>query len=297
MSQLSKQHILITGAAGFVGRALTKSLLKNNHQLFLVSRKKGWSVPGAKVIVGDLNDPGFCQRAVRGIDLVYYLAGEKKNLDWHTKQPFDFMAGNVKPLLNFLAALKNSKVKTLIYLSSTIVEYIDPQAKVIDGYALGKYLNEQILKAFIGQSKIAVKVVRAAAIYGPGDNFDPKTANFIPAKIRQIAQARSELLVWGRGLRRMEFIYIDDLVANLIAISRNKSKRFITVGNKEAVAVNQTVKIISRLMGKTLLFKHDLNKPDKNTRLHRFTNLIKSKVSLRAGLEQTIDYYHKKIDV
>lgn len=290
MSKNSQKKILIIGASGFVGRALVKSLLATKQKLFLVSRKKSFTCPKAKMYYGNLNNLNFCRKILKGIVIVYYLAGYKKNIAWHTKKPLEFISGNVWPLLNFLEALKDSRVKTLIYLSSTHVGYAGLKEKSVDGYALGKYFNELALKSFAHQSKIDIKIARSAAIYGPGDNFDPKTANFIPAMINRIAKSKQELTVWGPGLRKLQFIYIDDLVANLISTSSKKANFFV-FGNPEVVTVNQIVNKIIKLSKKDLAIKHDKLKPDKKTKLTTFKNLVKPKVGIDEGLRKTIEYY------
>ncbi|MBU1131191.1 NAD(P)-dependent oxidoreductase [Patescibacteria group bacterium] len=293
MSKSSSKNILITGAHGFIGQALVKSLLTTNHQLFLVSRNKSYSCPGAKIFFGDLNQPKFCQKVLQGIDIVYYLAGYKKNIAFHAKQPFDFLSGNAKPLLNFLEAVQNSQVKTLVYLSSTIVDYVNVGDNVLDGYALGKYANELALQLFAKQSKISVKIVRSAAVYGPGDDFKAQTANFIPAIIDRIAKSNKDFTIWGSGKRRIQFIFVDDLVKNLLSASSNKKKNFFVVGNPEAVTVNEVVGKVIKLFGKKLVIDHDLSRPDKITKLVSFSNVVKPKINLDKGLKRTINYYQK----
>ena len=287
-----KKKILITGAAGFVGLHLIEQLRNINHQLFLTTRKKKFTAPGVKVYYGKLEDRQFCQKILKDIDEVYYLAGYKKNIAYHTKYPFEFFDGNVKPLMQFLAALGKSKVKKVVYLSSAIVNYMEAQGSN-DGYILGKYANEVAIKAFNQQSKIPVVIVRSAAIYGPGDNFEPKTANFIPAIIDRISKSNNSLTIWGKGIRKMQFVYIDDLVSNLLAAMRGKKLLYI-VGNAKSYTVNQVVAKILKICGKPLKIEHDLSKPDKPTNKIIFKNAVKPKVNLEKGLEKAVDYYIQK---
>ncbi|OGY45190.1 MAG: hypothetical protein A2744_01385 [Candidatus Buchananbacteria bacterium RIFCSPHIGHO2_01_FULL_44_11] len=293
VAKIKRKNILIIGAAGFVGQALVKKLLSQPGNLFLTAQSKKFKCSGAKVFYGDLTDKKFCQKIVRGVDLVYYLAGYKKNIAWHAKKPFEFFVGNLKPFLNFLAAAQRSKIKKIVYLSSTIVDYAATEQKTIDGYAWGKYANELALKSFKAQNKIDTVLIRSAAIYGPGDNFNPAVANFIPATIGRVSQAQGELVIWGRGLRKMQFIFIDDLVANLVAAQKTK-KDFFVVGNPEVMTVNQVVQKIIGLSDKKLAIKHDLSKPDKSSQLVKFSNLVKPQFSLSQGLAKTISYYQQK---
>jgi|SRR3989344_6025265 len=280
-------NILITGSSGFVGRALIKNLAKDSN-LFLVSRDKNFSYPGAKVFCGDLADQAFSKKIILGVDTVFYLAGYKKNIAHHVKYPNDFVFGNIEPLISFLRAAKDSSVKSIIYLSSTNVGLYKEGEK--DGYVVGKYVNELILKTFSDQYGIDVKIVRSAGVYGPGDNFDSETANFIPSIINKVYESVGEVSVWGTGKRKMQFIFIDDLISNLVGVSKSGGNFFV-VGNPETLFVNDIVGRIIELSGKKLIIKNDLTKPDKSTQLFEFNNVEKLKFSFDKGLAKTVDYY------
>ncbi|MFH1890143.1 MAG: NAD(P)-dependent oxidoreductase [Candidatus Kuenenbacteria bacterium] len=298
----NKKNILITGASGFIGHALVKKLIQKNVNLFLVARNKkftltpkflapGFRCPKAKVFYGDLGNFQFCKKILKNINTVYYLAGYKKNIAWHVKYPYEFLEGNLQPLLVFLKALKKSKVKQLIYLSSTHVNYIKLDEQKLDGYTLGKYANELAIKSFAKEYNIDVKIIRTTAVYGPCDDFNPETANFIPAMIDRIYKSHKELIVWGKGIRKVELIYVDDLADNLIAAAKNKKLKSATVGNSRAISVDNIVKKIIKLMHKDLSIKYDPAKPDKPTKVEKFNNFVKSKISLDQGFKTTIDYY------
>lgn len=289
MTKQKKQNVLVTGASGFVGQVLSGGLLNENN-LFLASRDKNFNFPGAEVHYGDLADVNFCKKIVSGIDIVFYLAGYKKNIAHHTKFPSDFVVSNVEPLISFLKAVKDSSVKKIIYLSSTNVGLYKEGEE--DGYVVGKYINELILNAFAKQSSIDVKIVRSAPIYGPGDNFNPETANFIPAMINKVYESHSEVSVWGRGTREMQFIFIDDLVSNLLNISQSQESFFV-VGNPTVLTINEIVEKMIRLSGRSLLIKNDSTKPDKPTQLFKFNNGIGPAVSFEEGLKKTLEYYKK----
>ncbi|KND46801.1 MAG: GDP-L-fucose synthase [Parcubacteria bacterium C7867-006] len=283
---MEKLNILITGANGFVGKSLVEKLITNN--LFLVSRDSGFKYSGAHVYYGDLSDEGFCKNIVKNIDIVYYLAGYKENIAFHTKNPNDFVVGNVKPVISFLEAVKGSSVKQIIYLSSTNVGlYKDGEE---DGYVVGKYINELILKSFTKQFGVDIKIVRSAGIYGPGDNFNPETANFIPSMINKVFNSSGDISVWGTGKRQMQFVYIDDLVSSLIEVSNLKDNFFI-VGNEEVLTINDITSKIIRLSNKGVGIINDPTKPDKPTKLFDFNNPTSPKIDFENGLKKTIEYY------
>ncbi len=286
MNKKSK-NILITGASGFVGKALIRRLISENN-LFLVSRDKNFSYPETKIFHGDLADQEFSKKIVYGIDTVFYLAGYKKNIAHHVKNPSDFVLGNIEPLISFLKAVKDSSVKKIIYLSSTNVALYKEGEE--DGYVVGKYINELIFKSFAKQSEIDIKIVRSAGVYGPGDNFNPETANFIPSMVNKVYGSEKEISVWGSGKRELQFIYIDDLVSNLIEVSGSK-ENFFTVGNSESLTINEITDKIIKLAQKDLSIKNDTTKPDKSSILFKFNNIKAPEFNFDRGLTETMSYY------
>ena len=285
-------NILIIGASGFVGKSLVLRLVnEKKYKLHLVSRNKQFDFQGAKVLIGDLSDISFCNKIIQGIDIVLYLAAERKNIAHHTEFPFDYTTGNLKPLLTFLEAIKKSKIIKLIYLSSTIVEYANYNSEN-DGYVLGKFANEIILKGFTKQYPlIDVVIMRSAAVYGPGDNFDSDSATFIPAIIGRIANSKDEIIVWGSGLRKLQFIYIDDLVENLHKAINENVNYTPVIGFQENVSIKHIVEKIMDISDKDLKVVYNPSKPDKITKLVEFRNIVTPSVNLDNGLKRTIEYY------
>ncbi|MCC2630515.1 MAG: wcaG [Candidatus Paceibacter sp.] len=292
MPNKNQKNVLVIGASGFVGQALLKKLVTTKSDLFLVSRNKKFKYPDATIFYGDIENKKFSEKILKNIDTVFYLAAYKKNIAVHTNTPFEVLLHNVRPLLNFLEAAKNSQVKNIVYISSTNAAYALDADEMIDGYVYGKFITEMIAKAFSQETGISVKIVRSSAVYGPGDNLDPKTANFIPAMIRRVDEANDELVVWGKGKRKLQFMYIDDLVANILAAEKSH-KDFLIFGNPEVVSVNDVVTKITTIIGKKLKISHDIAKPDKPTKLSTFQNIITPKINLDSGLQKTLDYYRK----
>src|SRR3989338_6387269 len=138
---------------------------------------------------------------------------------------------------------------------------------------------------------IDVKIIRATAVYGSCDNFDLATANLIPAIICKVDKSADSLEIWGRGTRRMQFIYVDDVVDNLIAIARSARENFFVLGHPRAYSISQLAKIIIRQFKKKLPVTRNLAKPDNPTKLFTFHNQTRPKVGLPEGIARTITYY------
>lgn len=266
--------ILVIGGRGFIGSKLVEKLKRSGKKV---------TVP-----VGDLMDARFCRRIAKNAHTIFYLAAAKKNIAHHTGKPYDFFRGNTLPLLNFLDALRDTKPGAVVYVSSVLVAYARDESETVDGYLLGKLACEHALRAFAEQTGWKVSIVRSTAVYGPGDSFDPAVANFIPAIIQRVKTSKGELSIWGAGKRKLQFIYVDDLIENLIAIGRLRTGGMFTIGNPEIMSVNQITRLIISLMGRKLIIQHDLSKADKETRLSRFRNVKPTRVDLEEGLKRTI---------
>jgi nucleoside-diphosphate-sugar epimerase len=275
--QSRRKQILILGARGFVGRALTARLKKTPNRVFAMTRKDG-----------DLSNIDFCQRTFKNKDVIFYLAASRKNITEHATRPFDFVSDNTLPLLTVLVALKTLPPKTFVYVSSVLAEYATDDTGITDGYAVAKYIGELIVRAFEKQTGWKVKIVRSAAVYGPEKTSNPKIANVIPAMIYRIRKSDKEFVMWGTGKRKLQFIHIDDLTANLAAVGLGRTPPFIVVGNPETVSVNQLAKMIMKKLGKKLRITHDRSKHDKPTKLFQFTNPITPRIHLPEGLDALI---------
>ena len=106
--------------------------------------------------------------------------------------------------------------------------------------------------------------------------------------IDRISKSDKKLVMWGTGKRKLQFIHIDDLAANLAAAGLGRTPHFLVVGNPETVSVNQLAKIIMKKLGKKLRITHDTSKPDKPTKIFRFTNPIPPQINLLKGLDMLI---------
>lgn len=272
-----RKRVIILGAGGFVGRALTARLKKTAHRVFAMTRADG-----------DLRDPRFCARVLKNRDVIFYLAASRKNIAEHTARPFDFVADNTQPLLTVLEALKTLPPRTFVYVSSVLAEYAMENTGSADGYVVAKAIGELIVRAFERQTGWKVKIVRSAAVYGPEKTFDPKTANVIPAMIDRVRKSDKTFVIWGTGARKLQFIHVEDLAANLAAIGLRATPSFVTVGNPETVSVNELAGMIMRKLAKKLPITHDTSKPDKPTKLFRFKNPVPPRIRLNKGLDTLI---------
>jgi GDP-L-fucose synthase len=169
-------------------------------------------------------------------------------------------------------------------------------------YGLAKKLLMVQLEAyrqqfgFQGVSPILVN------LFGPGDDFDPRSSHVIPALIRRFEQARLDdapaVTVWGSGRATREFLYVEDAArALMLAAERLESPEPVNVGSGEEISIAELARTIARLIGYRGEIRFDPSKPDGQPRRRLDTTRARermgfeARVSLEEGLERTITWY------
>jgi len=136
-------------------------------------------------------------------------------------------------------------------------------------------------------------------LYGPGDNFDPRTSHVIPALIRKCEEARArgeqKIVCWGTGAASREFLYVEDCAEALaLATARYDGAEPVNVGTGREITVRELAQLIARLTGFAGRIEWDPSFPDgqprrclDTTRAEQFFG-FKARTPLEEGLRQTI---------
>jgi GDP-L-fucose synthase len=142
-------------------------------------------------------------------------------------------------------------------------------------------------------------------LYGPGDNFDLATSHVLPALIRRFSEAvengSSEVVLWGTGLPRREFLHVDDLAnAVLLCMERYDDDQILNVGVGSDVTIKELAEIIASVTGFQGEILWDSSKPDGTPRkvldVSRIVELGWSpKITLKDGIIQTLAWYRENL--
>lgn len=311
----SQKKVLITGGTGMIGTALCALLAERGAKIRVSSLdKEPVLLPGVEFTRLDLTKREDCFEACAGMDYVFHLAGIKGGVGIGRSQGALFLEGNALINLHMLKAARESGVKRYLF-TSTIGVY--PDAEIFrenevwnkpphpsDWYgAWGKRLGELQCEAYLEQYGYESVIVRPANVYGPYDNFNPKTAMVIGSLIARITSGEHPLVVWGDGTPVRDFIYSKDCARGMVlAMEKAKPCDPINLGSGVGVSIQQLVETICKYAPEVPKIEWDTTKPAGNKiRLMDISKAekeidFKPEYSLDDGIRETLAWYlsHKE---
>jgi GDP-L-fucose synthase len=139
-------------------------------------------------------------------------------------------------------------------------------------------------------------------LYGPGDNFDPRSSHVIPALIKKCADAQAEgrevIEVWGTGAASREFLYVDDAAEGIVlAAERYDGAEPVNLGVGQEITIRELVGLITRVTGFEGEVRWDPTKPDGQPRRALDTSRARERFGFAAqtsfedGLRKTVEWY------
>ena len=316
MNFYKDKNVLVTGGNGFVGSFVVERLLKEGANVSVVSRTRKKFLShienDVKFVKGDLLNRDDALKACKDQDFVFHLASKVAGIGYNIEHSGTMMTENSIMSLNMLDAARKSNVERYQYISSTCVYpreasiptpegegmLGDPEPSNL-GYGWAKRVGELQAKMYAKEFGMKVSIIRPMNAYGPRDDFDPETSHVIPALIRKIINAKTEVSIWGSGNQTRSFVYVDDVARGmLIALEKLTAPDPINIGTDEEIKIKDLVSMIVNITGMNdLQIKYDKTKPEgqlrKTADTKKAEELIqyKPKYSLEEGLKHTIDWY------
>ncbi|WP_250538457.1 MULTISPECIES: NAD-dependent epimerase/dehydratase family protein [unclassified Caballeronia] len=254
----SNRTYLVTGASGFVGRALISRLLADGHRVRAVVRgqpTRDWE------LTCDLAAPvSAWEKAIDGCDGVFHLA-------WSTvpgtanSAPLDDLNTNVVGTVRMLEALRGFSSVPLVFASSGGTVYGVPREVPIQEshplrpmgvYGAAKACAEQYLMAYRRQWNVDARVLRLSNPYGPGQNVEGQLGAATVFAWRAVTGA--PINIWGNGSIVRDFVYIGDTVEAFIAMmnaSRSvwtETEPVVNIGSGHGVSIIEIIRVIEELM-------------------------------------------------
>jgi nucleoside-diphosphate-sugar epimerase len=321
MAKTKKEKILVTGAGGFIGHHLVRSLKQKGYWVRGVDIKYPEFSPKEEAdefLLLDLRDFRNCLEAVKGIDKVYQLAANMGGIGFITSVKADVVRDNILINTNMAEVCRLTGVKRLFFSSSACIypkyKQEDPNVTPLkesdaypadceDGYGWEKLLSERMYKNFYEDYGLEVRIARFHNIYGPEGTYDGGREKAPAALCRKIALASNpgEIEIWGDGKQTRSFCYIDDCLEGTYRLMESDWKEPLNIGSDRLVTIDEMVDIIAKIAGKNIKKKHLLDKPQgvrgRNADLTLVKNILgwEPKISLEEGLEKTYKWIEEMV--
>lgn len=320
---LSRRRILVTGAGGFIGGHLTRSLIERGDSVIAADCKplSDWHQihDDAKSVQLDLAERDSCLAATRGVDMVYNLAADMGGIGFIENHKAECMLSS---LINthLLMACRDNDVPDYFFSSSACVYAADKQdvsdvtelreedaypAMPEDGYGWEKLFAERMCRHFREDYGINTRVARYHNVYGPDGAFEGGREKAPAAICRKVANAvlsgKHEIEIWGDGEQTRSFMYIDDCLVGTTKIAESDCLEPLNLGSSELVTINHLVDLVEDIAGVKLDRHHDLSAPQGVRGRNSDNTMIAAEIGwvpevrLREGLEITYEWVYNQL--
>ena len=303
--------IYIAGHRGLVGSTLLE-YLRNKGYSNIVTRDRSTL---------DLTNQTETLRFFKSEtpDYVIMAAARVGGIAANMKYPADFLYENLMIEANVINSACETGTKKLIFLGSSCIyprlcdqpmkeDYIltGPFEPTNEGYAVAKVAGLKLCSYFNRQYGTDFITIIPPNLYGPKDNFDPESSHVVAALIKRFHEAKiqksSEVIVWGSGDARREFMFVEDLAdAVHLLLTMESEYDVINVGVGTDVSIRELAETISDVVGYGGKILFDSSKPDGMPRKLVDNSRIlslgwKPKVLLKEGIQITYDWFLNKGD-
>lgn len=312
---MSRKRIFVAGHNGMVGGALCRLLSKDDS---------------VELIVRSRSELDLCrQQDVKEfyekerIDEVYLAAGKVGGIHANNTYPAEFIMDNLAIQLNVIGEAYNAGVKKLLALGSSCIYPRDThqpirEEQLLTGeleptneqYAIAKIAGIKMCEAYNRQYGADYRSVMPTNLYGPGDNYHPENSHVVPGMIRRfheaVKQNKDEVIIWGSGNPKREFLHVDDMAAACVHVLNLPRSEYqavapdrcshLNVGTGVDCSIRELAETIASIVGFGGKLQYDTSKPDGTPRklldVTRIHNLgWKHKIGLRDGLTVACEWF------
>ena len=306
-TNLTNTRVLLTGGAGFLGRAVEERLRASGVRDIVIPRRRDF----------DLTREADVQRLYGSArpDIVIHLAAEVGGIGANQANPGRYFFANMAMALHMIEQARLHGVAKFVQ-AGTICAYPKhtpvpfSEERLWDGYpeetnapyGVAKKAALVMLDGYYRQYGLKSSYLLPVNLYGPWDNFDVQTSHVIPALIRKCVEASESradhLTCWGTGSASREFLFVEDAAHGIVRAAEVMDEPVpINLGTGREITIRDLVHLIARLTGFSGEIRWDSSKPDGQPRrcldLRRAKDLLhwEAKVGFEEGLRRTIDWY------
>jgi GDP-L-fucose synthase len=302
-------RIYVAGHTGLVGSAIVRRLRAEGYDQVLTRT----------IEEADLTVPAVVERlfAAEKPEYVFVAAAKVGGIAANNTYPADFIRINLQIETNLIDAAFRHRVTKLLFLgSSCIYPKLAPQPMkeehLLTGaleptnqpYAVAKIAGIVMCDSYNRQHGTNFIAAMPTNLYGPNDNFDLESSHVLPAMIRKLHEAkvegREEVVLWGTGTPRREFLYVDDLAEALLFLMQHfdagPGRVFVNVGAGEDLSIRELADLVAAKVGYRGRIRWDASRPDGTPRKLLDVSALaalgwKARHSLAEGIEKSYQWY------
>lgn len=313
---MHNKKIYIAGHTGLVGSSLKRVLERKGYKNILVKTHNEL----------DLTDLSKVQKFFEkeSPDWVFVAAAKVGGIIANNTYPVEFMLENMKIQNNIIECAYKNNVEKLLFMGSSCIypkvtqqpikeEYLLGGAlePTNEGYALSKICGIKLCNAYNREYGTNYIAVMPCSIYGINDHYHSQNSHVIPMLIKRFHEAKihndKEVVIWGSGTPRREFLFSDDLAEAIIFIMETKNAKdigeFVNIGSGEDLPILELANKIKKIVGFEGNLVLDRSKPDGTMQKLLDVEKVKNmgwrpKISLEEGLKLAykdfLDRYYPK---
>lgn len=301
-----QDRIFVAGHRGLVGSAIARRLQAEGFSNLLLAGRDRVDLRNR-----DALEAFFSEEKP---DVVFLAAAKVGGIHANNIYPAEFLFENLQIQDNVIDAAYRHGAKKLVFLGSSCIypklapqpireEYLLTGAlePTNEWYAIAKIAGIKMCQAYRRQYGFNAISLMPTNLYGPGDNFDLQNSHVLPALIRKFHEAKlrgdAEVVMWGTGTPRREFLHVDDLADAVVHLAKTyEGEDIVNIGVGDDIAIRELAELVKDITGFEGAIVNDTSKPDGTPRklldVSRLEGLgWKAKIPLREGIESTYRWF------
>lgn len=302
------EKIFVAGHRGLVGSALVRTLERDGFDNLVTRSRSQLDLRNEAAV-----DLFFAQEKP---SIVIFAAAKVGGIKANNDQPVEFLLDNIQIQNNVIRAAHEAGVRKLLFLGSSCIypkhaPQPIPESALLTGpleptneaYAIAKIAGIKLCQAYAREYGAHFISAMPTNLYGSNDNFDLLSSHVLPALLRKAHDAKTsgarELMVWGSGKPRREFLHVDDLAAAcLFLLEKYDSPEIINIGCGEDVSIRELAELICDVVGFKGELAWDTTKPDGTPRKLLDVSKVhdlgwRHTIALRDGIARTYEWFLK----
>jgi len=304
--------IYVAGHRGLVGSAIMRKLKKEGYNNLVYRTSSELDLRRQKKV-----EEFFREEKPEYVILAAAKVGGIQANDTYSAE---FLYDNLMIESNVIEAAYQNDVKKLLFLGSSCIypkfaeqpmkeEYLlsGKLESTNEGYAVAKITGIKLCEHYNKQYGTNFISAMPTNLYGPNDNFDLETSHVLPALIRKFHEAKvnnkDEVVIWGTGKPKREFLHVDDLADALLFLMNNyNGDQFVNVGVGKDISIIELAELIKDIVGFEGEIVNDLSKPDGTPRklldVSRLNDIgWEAQISLEEGIKDTYQWFKENYKI